>query len=63
MGLNVATCKQVADLSRNTYVAPPVAVPGVLLGVSTCVAHRPRPLARVAASATGSAPLAPPWSV
>ena len=32
-------------LCRDTV---PVAVPGALLGVNACVAHRPQPLAQVA---------------
>ena len=41
-------------------VTIPVAVPGALLAANGCVAHRPRPLAQVASSATGGAPIAPP---
>ncbi|MBE6920741.1 MAG: hypothetical protein E7468_04165 [Ruminococcaceae bacterium] len=54
----MAVCRgQTADLSR---CAPSVAVPGDLLGASTCVTRRPLPLAQVASSATGGAPFAPP---
>ena len=41
-------------------VTIPVAVPGALLAANGCVAHRPLPLAQVALSATGGAPIAPP---
>ena len=33
-GCKVATCKQVANLSRNICVAPPVAVPDKIFGLS-----------------------------
>jgi len=37
----------------------PLAVPGSFLGANACVICRPQPLARVAFSAAGGAPLAP----
>ena len=46
----MATCKQVADLSR---FAPPAEVPGECPRQYAFVPRRPLPLAQVASSATG----------
>ena len=46
--------------ARQATSPGPVGVPGVRLGENACVARRPRPLAQVASSATGGAPIAPP---
>ena len=39
----------------------PVAVPGIFVGANAFLICRPRPLAQVACSAPGSAPIAPPY--